>query len=45
MNKTSTNADVVDIASRLIASPSVTPARGEVFAVLEALLGAGRTRA
>lgn len=38
MNMTSTNADVVDIASRLIACPSVTPARGEVFAVLEAML-------
>ncbi|AMK19230.1 MULTISPECIES: succinyl-diaminopimelate desuccinylase [Sphingobium] len=38
MSMTSTNADVVDIASRLIACPSVTPARGEVFAVLEAML-------
>jgi succinyl-diaminopimelate desuccinylase len=38
MSMTSTNADVVDIARRLIACPSVTPARGEVFAVLEAML-------
>lgn len=38
MIMTSTNADVVDIASKLIACPSVTPARGEVFAVLESLL-------
>ncbi|HEX7742904.1 MAG TPA: succinyl-diaminopimelate desuccinylase [Sphingobium sp.] len=38
MSMTSTNVDVVDIASKLIACPSVTPARGEVFAVLEALL-------
>lgn len=38
MNMTSTNPGIVDIASRLIACPSVTPARGEVFAVLETLL-------
>ena len=38
MSMTSTNADIVDIACQLIACPSVTPARGEVFAVLEALL-------
>ncbi|HEX7741692.1 MAG TPA: M20/M25/M40 family metallo-hydrolase, partial [Sphingobium sp.] len=38
MSMTSTNVDVVDIARKLIACPSVTPARGEVFAVLEALL-------
>ncbi|NIJ17390.1 succinyl-diaminopimelate desuccinylase [Sphingobium vermicomposti] len=38
MIMTSTNADVVSIASKLIACPSVTPARGEVFAVMESLL-------
>lgn len=38
MSMTSTNADVVDIARKLIACPSVTPARGEVFAALEAML-------
>jgi len=38
MSMTSTNADIVDIAQKLIACPSVTPARGEVFAVLEAML-------
>lgn len=38
MSMTSTNADVVNIARKLIACPSVTPARGEVFAVLEAML-------
>ena len=38
MIMTSTNADVVNIASKLIACPSVTPARGEVFAVMESLL-------
>ena len=38
MSMTSTNADVVDIARKLIACPSVTPARGDVFAVLEAML-------
>jgi len=31
--------DPVELASRLIACPSVTPARGEVFDVLEAALG------
>ncbi len=30
--------DVLDLAKRLIAAPSVTPARGEVFDVLEAML-------
>src|SRR5512139_695988 len=30
--------DPVELASRLIACPSVTPARGEVFDVLEAVL-------
>ncbi|ANI77496.1 MULTISPECIES: succinyl-diaminopimelate desuccinylase [Sphingobium] len=38
MSMTSTNADIVDIARKLIACPSVTPAQGEVFAVLEAML-------
>lgn len=38
MSMTSTNADIVDIAKKLIACPSVTPARGEVFAALEAML-------
>lgn len=38
MSMTSTNANVVDIARTLIACPSVTPARGEVFAGLEAML-------
>jgi len=38
MSMTSTNADIVDIACKLIACPSVTPAQGEVFAVLEAML-------
>ena len=38
MTMTSTNPDVVDIARKLIACPSVTPAQGEVFAVLEAML-------
>jgi succinyl-diaminopimelate desuccinylase len=38
MSMTSTNADIVDIAQKLIACPSVTPARGEVFAVLETML-------
>lgn len=38
MTLTSTNADAVNIARKLIACPSVTPARGEVFAVLEAML-------
>lgn len=35
---TSTNADILDITRRLIACPSVTPARGEVFAALEEML-------
>lgn len=35
MSMTSTNAAAVDIARKLIACPSVTPALGEVFAVLE----------
>ena len=34
----SASIDVVDLASRLIACPSVTPASGEVFDVLEAAL-------
>ncbi|WP_340264681.1 succinyl-diaminopimelate desuccinylase [Sphingobium mellinum] len=38
MTMTSTNADAVDIARKLIACPSVTPAHGEVFAVLESML-------
>ena len=38
MNTTSTKADVVDLARKLIACPSVTPARGEVFAALEEML-------
>jgi succinyl-diaminopimelate desuccinylase len=38
MSMTSANADIVDIACKLIACPSVTPAQGEVFAVLEAML-------
>ena len=38
MSMTSTNTDAVDIARKLIACPSVTPARGQVFAELEALL-------
>jgi succinyl-diaminopimelate desuccinylase len=38
MTLTSTNADPVALAKRLMACPSVTPARGEVFAVLEAML-------
>jgi len=33
-------ADVVDLAKRLIAAPSITPARGAVFDVLEAALAA-----
>ncbi len=37
MNNASTN-DVATIASQLIACPSVTPATGEVFAVLAAML-------
>ncbi|WCP14186.1 Succinyl-diaminopimelate desuccinylase [Sphingobium sp. AntQ-1] len=35
---TSTNDDVVALARRLLACPSVTPATGEVFAALEAML-------
>ncbi len=35
---TSTNDDVVALAQRLLACPSVTPATGEVFAILEAML-------
>ncbi|WP_445326653.1 succinyl-diaminopimelate desuccinylase [Sphingobium sp. AN641] len=35
---TSSVADPVALATRLIACPSVTPARGEVFAALEAML-------
>jgi succinyl-diaminopimelate desuccinylase len=35
---TSPLADPVALATRLIACPSVTPARGDVFAVLEAML-------
>lgn len=38
MSMTSTNDDVVALAQRLLACPSVTPATGEVFAVLEAML-------
>ncbi|MBB6191582.1 succinyl-diaminopimelate desuccinylase [Sphingobium wenxiniae] len=35
---TSTNADAVALAKRLIACPSVTPATGDVFTVLEEML-------
>ncbi|MBZ9648709.1 succinyl-diaminopimelate desuccinylase [Sphingobium sp. 3R8] len=38
MSMTSTNDDVVALARRLLACPSVTPATGEVFAALEAML-------
>ena len=38
MTKTSTDADPIIIAEKLIACPSVTPATGEVFGVLEAML-------
>lgn len=38
MNMTSANADPVAIAEQLIACPSVTPATGEVFTALEAML-------
>ncbi|WP_327752890.1 succinyl-diaminopimelate desuccinylase [Sphingobium sp. SJ10-10] len=38
MTKTSTDADPIAIAEKLIACPSVTPATGEVFVVLEAML-------
>lgn len=34
----SASTDAIDLASRLIACPSVTPARGDVFDVLEAAL-------
>ncbi|WP_022684384.1 succinyl-diaminopimelate desuccinylase [Sphingobium bisphenolivorans] len=38
MSMTSTDADPVGIAEKLIACPSVTPATGEVFRVLEGML-------
>ena len=38
MSMTSTNDDVVALAQRLLACPSVTPATGAVFAALEAML-------
>ena len=38
MTKTSTDADPINLTERLIACPSVTPATGEVFAVMEAML-------
>ncbi|WP_242129986.1 succinyl-diaminopimelate desuccinylase [Sphingobium sp. Sx8-8] len=38
MTMTSTDADPIRLAERLIAAPSITPATGEVFAVLEAML-------
>ncbi|KAA9019721.1 succinyl-diaminopimelate desuccinylase [Sphingobium limneticum] len=38
MSMTSSNEDVVALAQRLLACPSVTPATGEVFAALEAML-------
>jgi len=38
MSMTSTNDDVVALAQRLLACPSVTPATGAVFATLEAML-------
>jgi len=38
MNIASTSADPVDLCARLIACPSVTPATGDVFAALEAML-------
>ncbi|MFB0873006.1 MULTISPECIES: succinyl-diaminopimelate desuccinylase [unclassified Sphingobium] len=38
MHMTSTNDDVVALAQRLIACPSVTPATGAVFDTLEAML-------
>jgi succinyl-diaminopimelate desuccinylase len=38
MSMTSANIDVVDLAQRLLACPSVTPATGAVFAELEAML-------
>ena len=36
--KTSTNHDALALAERLLACPSVTPAVGDVFAELEAML-------
>ncbi|KKW93398.1 MULTISPECIES: succinyl-diaminopimelate desuccinylase [Sphingobium] len=38
MTITSTDADPIGLTERLIACPSITPATGEVFAVLEAML-------
>lgn len=38
MTKTSTDADPISLTEKLIAAPSITPATGEVFAVLEAVL-------
>ncbi|MEJ7933082.1 succinyl-diaminopimelate desuccinylase [Sphingobium sp. AN558] len=38
MTMNSTSADPVALAQRLIACPSVTPARGDVFVALEAML-------
>lgn len=38
MIMTSTDADPISLTEKLIAAPSVTPATGEVFAVLEAML-------
>jgi succinyl-diaminopimelate desuccinylase len=38
MNMTSTNDDVVALAKRLLACPSITPATGAVFAALETML-------
>ncbi|WP_303759408.1 succinyl-diaminopimelate desuccinylase [Sphingobium yanoikuyae] len=38
MTKTSTNHDALALAERLLACPSVTPAVGDVFAELEAML-------
>ncbi|HUD93224.1 succinyl-diaminopimelate desuccinylase [Sphingobium sp.] len=38
MSITSPNSDVVALAQRLLACPSVTPATGEVFMALEAML-------
>ena len=38
MSMTSTNDDVVALAQRLLACPSVSPATGAVFAALEAML-------
>ena len=36
--------DPVELAARLIACPSITPARGEVFDLLEAALSANGLR-